>query len=62
MFFREVLKEGRSLIVVRTESQQIANAACAILDRLGLGIQGHTPLKMQTTIRQIEDIAIVDVR
>ena len=60
-FFREVLKEGRSLIVVRTESREIANVACGILDRLGLGIQGHTPLKMQTAVRQIEDITIVDV-
>lgn len=60
-FFREVLKEGRSLIVVRTESKDIANTACAILDRLGLGIQGHTPVKMQTAIRHVEGIAIVDV-
>ena len=28
-FFREVLKEGRSLVVVRTESQEIATTACA---------------------------------
>jgi len=60
-FFREVLKEGRSLIVVRTQSQEIANAACGILDRRGLGIQGRTPMKMQTSIRQVADITIVDV-
>ena len=60
-FFREVLKEGRSLIVVRTESHEIAHKANAILDRLGLGIPGHTPLKMQTAIRQVHDITIVDV-
>ncbi len=60
-FFREVLKEGRSLIVVRTESRATATAACEILDRLGLGIHGHTPLKMQTTIRQVAGITIVDV-
>lgn len=60
-FFREVLKEGRSLIVVRTQSQEIANTACGILDRRGLGIQGHTPMKMQTSVRQIADITIVDV-
>src|ERR1039458_8327078 len=35
-FFREVLKEGRSLVVVRTESKEVASSACAILDRLGL--------------------------
>jgi anti-sigma B factor antagonist len=60
-FFREVLKEGRSLIVVRTESHETAHKANAILDRLGLGIPGHTPLKMQTSIRQVHDITIVDV-
>jgi anti-sigma B factor antagonist len=60
-FFREVLKEGRTLIVVRTESQETASVACGILDRLGLGIQGRTPVKMQTATRQIGDVAIVDV-
>src|SRR3974390_2175705 len=29
-FFREVLKEGRSLIVVRTESPIVATSACAV--------------------------------
>ena len=60
-FFREVLKEGRSLIVVRTESQQIATSACAILDRLGLGMQGKTPVKMQTNTRQIGDVIVLDI-
>ena len=60
-FFREVLKAGRSLIVVRTDSRETANTACGILDRLGLGIQGHTPTKMQTSTRQVEDITIIDV-
>jgi anti-sigma B factor antagonist len=60
-FFREVLKEGRSLIVVRAESPEIASSACAILDRLGLGMKGTTPVKMQTSTRQIEDIIILDV-
>jgi len=60
-FFREVLKEGRSLIVVRTESQEIATSACAILDRLGLGMQGKTPVKMQTGTRQIGDVIVLDI-
>lgn len=60
-FFREVLKEGRSLIVVRTESQEMATSACAILDRLGLGMQGKTPVKMQTSTRQIGDVIVLDV-
>jgi len=60
-FFQEVLKEGRSLIVVRTESQELASSACAVLDRLGVGLRNRTPVKMQTTIRHIGDVAIVDI-
>jgi len=60
-FFREVLKEGRSLIVVRTESQEIATTACSILDRRGLGIQGKTPVKMQTSTRQVGDVTVLEV-
>jgi len=61
LFFREVLREGRSLVVVRTESKETASSACAILDRLGLSIEGKTPVKMRTATRQVEDVAIVDV-
>ena len=61
LFFREVLREGRSLVVVRTESAETANAASAILDRLGMGIQGKTPLKMQTSTRHVHDVVIIDV-
>jgi len=60
-FFREVLKEGRSLIVVRTESQKLASAACEILDRRGIGMQGKTPAKMRTSSRQIGDVVVLDV-
>ncbi|MGA8299332.1 MAG: STAS domain-containing protein [Terriglobales bacterium] len=60
-FFREVLKEGRSLIVVRADSPQIAASACATLDRLGIGMQGKTPVKMQTKSRQAGDVVIIDV-
>ena len=60
-FFREVLKEGRSLIVVRTESKELATSACAILDRLGLGMQNRTPVKMKTTTRHIGDVAVLDI-
>ena len=60
-FFREVLKEGRSMIVVRTESKELATSACGVLDRLGLGIQNRTPVKMQTTTRHIGDVAVLDI-
>jgi anti-sigma B factor antagonist len=60
-FFREVLKEGRSLIVVRTESAKVASSACEILDRLGLGMKDKTPLKMQTKTRQVDDVVVLEV-
>src|SRR5207237_10890569 len=60
-FLREVLKEGRSLIVVQTESRQLATSACGILDQLGMGMQGSTPGKMQTTTRQQGDVTVVNV-
>jgi anti-sigma B factor antagonist len=61
LLFREVLREGRSLVVVRTESKATASSACAILDRLGLSIEGKTPVKMRTDTRQVEDVSIIDV-
>jgi anti-sigma B factor antagonist len=60
-FFREVLKEGRSLIVVRTESKELATSACAVLDRLGIGMEGKTPVKMQTATRQVGRVTVVDI-
>ena len=60
-FLREVLKEGRSLIVVQTESRERADLACGILDRLGLGMQGATPARMQAHARQSRDITILDI-
>jgi anti-sigma B factor antagonist len=60
-FFREVLKEGRSLIVVRTESQPLASSACGVLDRLGIGMQNQTPVKMQTNLREVGDVAVLDI-
>ena len=61
LFFREVLRDGRSLVVVRTESTESAGVACAVLDQRGHDVQGKTPVKMRTDTRQIEDIAILDV-
>jgi anti-sigma B factor antagonist len=60
-FFREVLKEGRSLVIVRTESKEVASSASAILDRLGLSVEGKTPVKMRADTRQVDDVTVVDV-
>jgi len=61
-FFREVLKEGRSMVVVRTESLETATAACAILDQQGIGMQGRTPGRMETSTRQVGGATVLDVR
>jgi anti-sigma B factor antagonist len=60
-FFRDALKEGRSLVVVRTDSSEIAKAAGRTLDRLGLGLRPLSPGKMRLSTRQVESITIVDI-
>jgi len=60
-FLGEVLKEGRSLILVRTDSQEIAEGAVGILDRMGISSQWRASEKMQTAVRQIGGISVVDV-
>jgi anti-sigma B factor antagonist len=57
----EVLKQGRSVIVVRTDSQQVAAAACSVLDRVGLTVQPSTSKKLRITTRQVERISVIDV-
>jgi anti-sigma B factor antagonist len=61
-FFAEVLQEGRSLLVVRTDSQEIAKVAAGILDRMGISERWCMSMKMQVASRQIGDISVVDVR
>ncbi|HYB76619.1 MAG TPA: STAS domain-containing protein [Candidatus Bathyarchaeia archaeon] len=65
-FFRDVLQKGRSLIIVRTESKKIAEAACAVLDRLGVGTRraDEAPTSadgVKPVVRQVNGVAIVDL-
>lgn len=60
-FFRKVLAEGHSLIVVRSESQEVANVANGVFNRLGMHIPEHTPVRMHAAQRQIGDVVIIDV-
>lgn len=60
-FFRQVLAERRSLVVVRTNSDEIAARSNAILNRLGIVMQEHTPVKLQISTRQVGDVAIIDM-
>jgi anti-sigma B factor antagonist len=62
VFFQTVLKEGRSLVVVRTESKELVTSACEVLDRLGLGMRHHqTPTKMRTSTRVVGDVVVLDI-
>ncbi len=58
---REVLKRGRSLVVVRTESRESVTSACAILDRSGLTLQEQIPVKFQTTTRQVGETVVIGI-
>lgn len=60
-YFREVLAEGRSLVVVRTDSDEIAARANEVLNRLGISLQEHTPVKLQMSTRQVGDIVVIDM-
>jgi anti-sigma B factor antagonist len=60
-FFREVLAEGRSLVVVRTNSHEVAKVANDVLSRLGVGVHEQTPDRLQINIRQIGDVTAIDM-
>jgi anti-sigma B factor antagonist len=60
-YFREVLSEGHSLIVVRTESPQVAASACKVLDELGMSMKKGATQKSQVTTRELGDAVVVDI-
>jgi len=60
-FFRRVLNEGHSVIVVRTESSQIASSACKVLDELGLSMNRHVTAKNTVTSRQVNGAVVADI-
>ena len=57
----EVLNQGRSVIVVRTESQQVAAAATSVLDSAAPAAPSEPAKKLRMTTREIEGVAIIDV-
>ena len=59
--FLQPLKQGRSLVVVRTESPDVAAEASATLDRLGISMKGQTSSKMTAVPREIGDIVVIDI-
>lgn len=61
--FVEVLKAGRSLIVVRTDSAETAKIASGILDRAAHSAQSEGSAKMQAGVRRAAaGVTAVDVR
>ncbi len=60
--FIEPLKQGRSLVVVRTDFSEVAARASATLDRLGMSMQAQPAGRMQAATREIGEITIVDIK
>jgi anti-sigma B factor antagonist len=65
-FFREVLKDGRSLIVVRTESRELVASASHILDELGLqlgkpGLDERTSSELRISSRQVGEAVLIEM-
>jgi anti-sigma B factor antagonist len=62
-YFIDVLKHGRSIVMVQTKFRDVAAEATAILDRLGLGKQAPTASKAgSSSTRQVDDVTVVDLR
>lgn len=61
-YFVDVLKHGRSIVMVQTKFRDVAAEATAILDRLGLGKQAPTSSKAGSSTRQVVGVTIVDLR
>ncbi len=60
-FFHEVLNQNRSLVIVRTESRDLASVASGILDRLGISAKSHSTAKLQASHRQVAEVVIIDL-
>jgi anti-sigma B factor antagonist len=58
----EVLKQGRSIIVVRTEFKEVAEAASSVLDQLALGRQTPSASKPETSTHTVGDVIVIDAR
>jgi anti-sigma B factor antagonist len=61
-YFLEVLKSGRSLVLVQSEFHDVAQAASAILDRHSLGKYVPSAEKTQSSTRKIDGVTVVDFR
>jgi anti-sigma B factor antagonist len=60
-FFRKVLSEKRSLVIVRTESAETARSACEVLDRIGISMKDEPGGKSEVTKRESGGLAVIHV-
>lgn len=60
-FFRRVLSEGHSVVVVRAESFQIAASACEILDRLGISMKKGSAPNSSVSMRRVNGAVVADI-
>jgi hypothetical protein len=60
-FFRQVLEQGHSLIVARTESEEVSASACQILDRLGMSMKKGLSQKSRLATRELGKVVALDV-
>ena len=58
----EVLKSGRSVVLVQSEFHEVLGSASAVLDRLGLGIQPATASKPQVSTRDVGGVTVLNLR
>src|SRR5271156_3572605 len=58
----EVLKNGRSVVLVQSEFHEVVGKASGVLDRLGLGMQPPTASKSQCSTREVDGVSVVDLR
>jgi anti-sigma B factor antagonist len=58
----EVLKSGRSVVLVQSEFHDVIGTASSVLDRLGLGIQTASAASPQVSARQVNGVSVVDLR
>jgi anti-sigma B factor antagonist len=60
--FRKLLKEGHSVLIVRTEFKDVAQAACQVLDRMSIGTTDAPKTKAQAVTRQVGEVSVIDLK
>lgn len=62
-FFRKVLHEHHSVVVVRAETEDLHQKACGVLDRLGIHspTQEGKPSASKMSTREVSDITVISL-